>query len=133
MALAITSLFPLAQKFPAGIFFRIGMQILVLPPQDSGETCLGILVRKVTGTRHRHGRCVTHMENGWERQCSPATCTNAGDSYPGTDATLKFIERLCVPSSVLERPGESAGNLANTGYSFSSPPSGARTRAQGLS
>lgn len=46
MALATTSLFPLAQKFPAGIFFGIGMQILVLPPEDSGESCLGILVRR---------------------------------------------------------------------------------------
>ena len=42
------------------------MQILVLLPQDSGETCLGILVRKsVTGTRHRHGNCMMHMHEEW--------------------------------------------------------------------
>lgn len=57
VVLATTSLFPLAQKFPADIFLGIGMQILVLPPQDSCETCLGIIVR---------GKCDRNKTQAWE-------------------------------------------------------------------
>lgn len=49
MVASATSVFSLAQKFPASIFFilffrRNGMRLLVLSPQDSREACMGVLV-----------------------------------------------------------------------------------------